>query len=174
MSAPAHDDVSRVLERVQVGGLLRAEDRYIALVSGGRDSVCLFDLMLTLHGSATLTVLHVNYGLRAGESEADELHVRGLCERAAVEYVVHRADPAPARGNLQAWARDVRYGEAGRLALAREAQILTGHTASDQLETVLYRLAASPGLLAAPQLPMLARRPAKTVDGEQSGVRTGG
>ena len=134
-----------MLERVQVGGLLRAEDRYIALVSGGRDSVCLFDLMLTLHGSATLTVLHVNYGLRAGESEADELHVRGLCERAAVEYVVHRADPAPARGNLQAWARDVRYGEAGRLALAREAQILTGHTASDQLETVLYRLAASPG-----------------------------
>jgi tRNA(Ile)-lysidine synthase len=145
VSAPAHDDVSRVLERVRAGGLLHAEDRYIALVSGGRDSVCLFDLMLTLHGSATLTVLHVNYGLRAGESEADELHVRGLCEQAAVECLVHRADPAPARGNLQAWARDVRYGEAGKLALARDAQIVTGHTASDQLETVLYRLAASPG-----------------------------
>ena len=50
---------------------------------------------------------------------------------------------APARpsGNLQAWAREVRYAEARRLP----GLIATGHTATDQVETVLYRLAASPG-----------------------------
>jgi tRNA(Ile)-lysidine synthase len=53
--------------------------------------------------------------------------------------------PARAQGNLQAWARDVRYAEAGRIALARDGLIATGHTASDQVETILYRLAASPG-----------------------------
>jgi len=51
----------------------------------------------------------------------------------------------PQSGNLQAWARDVRYRAAERLAGERGALIATGHTASDQLETILYRLAASPG-----------------------------
>jgi tRNA(Ile)-lysidine synthase len=39
----------------------------------------------------------------------------------------------------------VRYAEAGRIARERDALIATGHTASDQVETILYRLAASPG-----------------------------
>ena len=47
-------------------------------------------------------------------------------------------------GNLQAWARDVRYAAAVRLAEARDATIVTGHTADDQVETILYRLASSP------------------------------
>ena len=53
---------------------------------------------------------------------------------------------ASAPGNLQAWAREVRYaaGRAHRLR-ERDALIATGHTASDQVETILYRLAASPG-----------------------------
>ena len=55
-----------------------------------------------------------------------------------------RAPPPPRSGNLQAWARDLRYARAALLAGA-DAAIATGHTASDQVETVLYRLAASPG-----------------------------
>ena len=47
-------------------------------------------------------------------------------------------------GNLQAWARDTRYAAAARLALPDEASIATGHTADDQVETILYRLASSP------------------------------
>jgi tRNA(Ile)-lysidine synthase len=50
-----------------------------------------------------------------------------------------------AAGNLQAWARDLRYAAAERLAVEKDALIATGHTASDQVETILYRLAASPG-----------------------------
>jgi tRNA(Ile)-lysidine synthase len=42
---------------------------------------------------------------------------------------------------VQAWAREIRYREAAK----REGLIATGHTATDQVETVLYRLAASPG-----------------------------
>jgi tRNA(Ile)-lysidine synthase len=55
--------------------------------------------------------------------------------------------PGEAAGNLQAWARDVRYEAAMRLAheIGSRALVASGHTASDQVETVLYRLAASPG-----------------------------
>src|SRR5207253_3081848 len=89
--------------------------------------------------------LHVNYALRA-EADGDEEHCRALCERLGVPLEVERSSrPAAATGNLQAWARDVRYGAAARVAGARAARVATGHTATDQAETILYRLAASPG-----------------------------
>jgi tRNA(Ile)-lysidine synthase len=132
-----------VLEAVRAGGVLSPADRYVALVSGGRDSVCLLDVLVALCGPAAVSALHVNYGLRGEESAGDERHVRELCETLGVRLVCIAAPPAPVRGNLQAWARDLRYARA--LELAPGALIATGHTASDQAETVLYRLAASPG-----------------------------
>ena len=126
--------MSVVEERVRAGGLLHGP--IAVLLSGGRDSVCLLDLAARLAGP--VTALHVNYGLRAS-ADGDASHCAVLCERLGVPLRVHRAG-APA-GNLQAWARDVRYAEAAKL----DGLIATGHTATDQVETVLYRLAASPG-----------------------------
>ncbi len=45
---------------------------------------------------------------------------------------------------MQAWARKLRYDAAALLALSRAADIAAGHTATDQVETILYRLASSP------------------------------
>lgn len=134
-----------ILERVRCGGVVDPDASHVVLVSGGRDSVCLLDVLAQICGPGSMTALHVNYGLRGEASEADEQHVRMLCERVEVELVTHRSGTPPERGNLQAWARDVRYGAAGVLAVRRAAFVATGHTASDQAETVLYRLAASPG-----------------------------
>jgi tRNA(Ile)-lysidine synthase len=108
----------------------------VVLLSGGRDSVCLLDLAVRHAGP--VTALHVNYGLRA-EADEDEAFCRELCARLHVPLTVHRAGVPT--GNLQAWARAVRYAEAERLP----GLIATGHTATDQVETVVYRLAASPG-----------------------------
>jgi len=107
----------------------------VVLLSGGRDSVCLLDV---LRQREPVTALHVNYGLRP-EADEDEAFCRELCERLGVPLVVHR--PGPPAGNMQAWAREVRYAEAAKLGPV----VATGHTATDQVETVLYRLAASPG-----------------------------
>ena len=133
-----------VLEAVRAQGVVAPGSRFVVLVSGGRDSVCLLDVLASICGSGRLRALHVNYGLRAEESDGDERHVRELCERLGVAATVIAAPPAPARGNLQAWARDLRYAHAIELA-GTGALIATGHTATDQAETVLYRLAASPG-----------------------------
>ena len=78
--------------------------------------------------------------------------------------------PAPRPGNLQAWARDARLSAAARLAgPTRGARVATGHTSTDQAETILYRLAASPGRRALlgmraqrrPARPAAARRDAR-------------
>jgi len=132
-----------MLDAVREGGLLPAETPVVAMLSGGRDSVCLVDLAVRLLGTDAVTALHVNYGLR-DDSDADEAHCAALCERLEVRLEIERPRRPEGPGNLQAWARDTRYAAAARLAEAADARIATGHTADDQVETILYRLASSP------------------------------
>ena len=126
---------------VEATGLLRRAP-VVVLFSGGRDSTCLLDLAVRL--GADVSALHVDYGLRS-DSAGDAEHCARVCASLGIELAVQRPRRPEDAGNLQAWARDVRYGAAARLAGARDADVAAGHTASDQAETVLYRLAASPG-----------------------------
>jgi tRNA(Ile)-lysidine synthase len=132
-----------MLEEVRAGGLLPAGTPVVAMLSGGRDSVCLLDLAVRLLGPDRVTALHVNYGLRDGSAE-DEAHSAALCEKLGVELRVESPRRPEGPGNLQAWARDVRYAAAAALAEPAGATVATGHTADDQVETILYRLASSP------------------------------
>jgi tRNA(Ile)-lysidine synthase len=163
-----------VRDAVRAGALFARDRSVLVMLSGGRDSTCLLDVAVALLGATAVSALHVNYGLR-GQADGDERHCAALCEQLGVELEVvciERApvrrplsapaaaapaadvsaraavDPpalAPSSGNLHAWARELRYAQATRIANARDALIATGHTASDQVETILYRLAASPG-----------------------------
>ncbi|HZI90400.1 MAG TPA: tRNA lysidine(34) synthetase TilS [Thermoleophilaceae bacterium] len=128
----------RVLDAAHDSGLVRAGEPLLVMLSGGADSVALLDVALRL--DAEVSALHVNYGLRE-EAAADEGHCRALCSSLGVELVVERVT-LPGEGNVQALARDARYGLAERHAAGDYA---AAHTASDQAETVLYRLATSPG-----------------------------
>ncbi len=137
--------VVEVRERVRAGGLLPQGSNVVAMLSGGRDSVCLLDVVVALCGAERVRALHVNYGLRA-DSDGDEAHCSGLCERLGVQIEVVRARRGEnAVGNLHAWARELRYLAAHELAERLDALVATGHTATDQVETILYRLASSPG-----------------------------
>lgn len=136
-------DAAELRRIVASGDLLRPGAAVVVLLSGGQDSVCLLDLAVGIAGPGAVTALHVDYGLRPS-SRADAALCRGLCDRLGVVLELRTPTARPA-GNLQAWARDERYAAAGRLAGTRGADVAAGHTASDQVETVLYRLAASPG-----------------------------
>jgi tRNA(Ile)-lysidine synthase len=97
------------------------------LVSGGPDSTCLWHALREL--GYRVTALHVDHGRRGEESAADA----AFCREAFAAEVV-----AAPPGRTEAELRDLRYSlTAGRGLRA------TGHTASDQVETILYRLAAS-------------------------------
>jgi tRNA(Ile)-lysidine synthase len=135
---------AEMLEAVREDGLLPVGEPVVVMLSGGRDSTCLLDLSARLLGTERVTALHVNYRLRA-DSDSDEAHCAALCGRLGVRLELERPRRPEGPGNLQSWARDTRYAAAAGLALPHGARIATGHTADDQVETILYRLASSPG-----------------------------
>jgi tRNA(Ile)-lysidine synthase len=132
------EGIVNVLEAARESGLVREGQPLLVLLSGGGDSVCLLDVAVEL--GARVSALHVNYGLRDGAAGDEEL-VRAVCERLGVPLVVESVE-LEGSGNLQERARDARYLLAERLA---DGDYAAAHTASDQAETVLYRLAVSPG-----------------------------
>jgi len=105
-------------------------------VSGGADSVCLLHLLIRM--GWPVHVLHMNHGLRGAESEADERFVTELAASLGVEF--ERSEGMPGLGNLEAAARERRleFFQAARVRL-RLAAVATGHTRTDQAETVLFR-----------------------------------
>jgi len=115
-----------------------AGSRVTCAVSGGADSLAL--LVLATAAGAEVTAIHVDHGLRAGSAaEADRVAVAAERYGAAFRAVRVEVLPGP---NLQARARAARYA-------ALPADVLTGHTADDQAETVLLNLvrgAGRPGL----------------------------
>ena len=110
-----------MLQAVAAGGLLVTDRPVIVLVSGGCDSTCLLDVAVRIAGRQAVTALHVNYGLRQA-AEGDERHCEQLCEHLGVPLQVRRTK-WPESGNLQAWARDQRYGAAASAALARGGDV---------------------------------------------------
>jgi tRNA(Ile)-lysidine synthase len=99
----------------------------LCLISGGADSTCLFHALREL--GYAVRALHVDHGLRGAESDED---ARWCSARFGAEVV-----QAAAKCKTEAGMREIRYSfEAGRLRA-------TGHTLSDQVETILYRLATS-------------------------------
>lgn len=96
------------------------------LVSGGADSTCLWHALRAL--GYRVSALHVNHGLRGAESEEDARFCRETLSAEVVEV-------PPAR--TEARLRELRY------SVAADRLRATGHTASDQVETVLYRLVSS-------------------------------
>ena len=139
----ADQALSALARAVRESGLIAEGTTGIVLASGGADSAATVAALVEVVGPGALTALHLNYGLRP-DSVSDEETVRELSARLGVELEVER--PTLGGGNVQAEARDARYAAAERLRRARGADwIATGHTRTDLAETVLYRLATSPG-----------------------------
>jgi tRNA(Ile)-lysidine synthase len=123
-------------------------------VSGGADSTALLVALASLaheHGLA-LVAAHLHHGLRGADADADLAHVRALCARLGVSLRAARWDT---RARMR---REGLSGEAGLRALRRRflhaaaravgaAAIATAHTADDQLETLLMRLARGTSLV---------------------------
>ena len=120
---------ARIVAHVAAHELLEPGARVVVLVSGGADSTCLWHALGAL--GYRVGAVHVNHHLRDAESEADACHCRSLLGAEVVDAPV----PAPP---TEAALRDLRYGLTARFGLRA-----TGHTASDQVETVLYRLVSS-------------------------------
>ncbi len=151
--APA-EALDELTAAARSSGLVAEGSSGVALVSGGPDSACLAAALAGVCTPARVEALHLNYGLR-DTADRDERRCRDLCALLRINLHVER--PRLAGGNVQAAARDARYEAAERLRERIDADwVATGHTRTDVAETVLYRLASSPGRRALLGLP--ARR----------------
>ena len=124
--------------------------RLVAAVSGGADSMALLLLLRQLQPrfGYTLSACHVNHGLRGQSADRDEAFVRAECARLGVPLrVFHAAELAlpPAHAG-EDWARRLRYTAFVQLQGQGIDAIATAHTANDQAETLLLRLARGTGL----------------------------
>ena len=104
-------------------------------VSGGADSLAL--LVLATHAGCRVTAVHVDHGIRPGSAGEAEV-VRAAAERFGADFRAEAVAVVPGP-NLEARARAARYG-------VLPPDVLTGHTADDQAETVLLNLARGAGL----------------------------
>lgn len=121
-----------------------------AAVSGGADSMALLLLLRQLQPKFgyTLSACHVNHGLRGQSADRDEAFVRAECARLGVPLrVFHAAELAPPPAHAgEDWARRLRYTAFAQLKGQGIDAIATAHTANDQAETLLLRLARGTGL----------------------------
>lgn len=138
----------RLTQQVNSAFLPHPPDRIAVAVSGGGDSMALLHLLhgfCRLHGSRLFAVT-VNHGIRPG-SAREAKAVAAYCATLGVPHDILIWDGWDGTGNLQAEARDARYQRMSEWAKGRGiCTIAVGHTADDQAETVLMRLARRAGV----------------------------
>lgn len=118
-------------------------------VSGGADSVFLLHALRELapRSNLHLSVIHIDHGIRGPASQADAEFVAQLAADLALPFHLRHADIPSLPGNLEQNARNARLSFYRDLITSGTAdRIATGHTRSDQAETVLYRILRGSGL----------------------------
>jgi len=120
------DFLERVEDQIRRHELIPAGGEVTCLVSGGADSCAAWHALRKL--GYVVSALHVDHGLRGAESEEDARFCADVLGAEVVE-----TQPASTEAEL----RELRY------SFATDGLRATGHTASDQVETVLYRLVSS-------------------------------
>jgi tRNA(Ile)-lysidine synthase len=127
---------------------LGGEDALVIAVSGGPDSIALLALLAEWGGQGhpRLLAVTVDHGLRP-EAAQEALTVGEFCGRLGVEHRTKRWPGQKSQAGLQEKARAARYALLAEEARAFGATaIITAHTADDQAETLLMRMAAGSGL----------------------------
>ena len=123
--------LDRIAEQIRRFELIPPGGEVTCLVSGGADSTCLWHALGTL--GYRVSALHVNHGLRGAESDDDAR----FCREAYGAEVVDGLGCSEQLSPSEAALRELRY------SVATDRLRATGHTASDQVESVLLGLVAS-------------------------------
>ena len=122
------------------------EDAFLVAVSGGADSTALLLAMNTVIGKKeNLKAAHLDHGVRP-DSGIDLEAVLRLCNNLGISLLTERLKPEEleihrrTNGSLEAAMRVLRYRFLhGAAEITASQWIVTGHTADDQSETVLFR-----------------------------------
>lgn len=130
-------------------GFYKAGEKTLVGFSGGADSVCLLHILCRLLGAERIAAIHINHMLRGADADADEAFCRDFCAARSIPFLARRVDVSALSGGsgIEEAAREIRYRifaeEAERMGCAT---ISLAHTASDNLETMIFYLCRGTGL----------------------------
>lgn len=131
---------------------IKKNKKLLLSVSGGPDSLVMFDLSLRLREEigVDLGVFHLNHQLRE-KSETEAEMVRSICEDNEVVCWIEKEDISKLNkekaGSIEAIARETRFKYLRRIYFENNFDgVLTGHQADDQIETMLFNLFRGAGL----------------------------
>ena len=137
------------LQTVLSYNMLNKDDRVIAAVSGGADSMALLCFLLEIQKEFNLSiyVCHINHLLRGGDAEDDQKFVEDFCTSRAIPFFLERCDvKALAQKKsigFEECGRQVRYAFFEKVArqIGGNVKIATAHTLNDCAETLVFNLA---------------------------------
>ncbi|MTJ09873.1 tRNA lysidine(34) synthetase TilS [Anabaena sp. UHCC 0204] len=138
---PLHAKIHRTIRDRH---LFTPNQRLLVAVSGGQDSLCLIKLLLDIQPKWgwNLAIAHCDHCWR-DDSQANALHVQNLAQSWQTPFYLETAHQPV---NSEATARNWRYQALTKIAQIHNYQyIITGHTASDRAETLLYNLMRGTG-----------------------------
>ena len=140
---------NKVIRALKQYKMLEGTNEITVALSGGADSVALLSVLAELKNEFgfELYAAHLNHSIRGAEADGDEDFVREFCAKLGIELFCETADiPTIAKKehkSLELAARDERYAFLERVS---RGKIATAHTASDNLETVLFNLSRGAAL----------------------------
>ncbi len=124
-----------------------SEKTLLVAFSGGADSLCMLDILKKLSAKYNFRVVagHLNHNWRGEESKQEEERAKQYCLLNNIEF--HSETLPEGLPHTEEEARNQRYAFLNRLAEKVSADaILTGHTYTDNVETILYRIIKGTGI----------------------------
>ncbi len=134
-------------------------EHLLAACSGGADSVVLLEALLEARGREGLAVAHVDHGMRP-DSGKDREFVESLAREKGLPFLVRPLRMGPPREGTtgETKARELRYRALAEMAREWKADaVATAHHASDQVETILFRIFRGTGIAGLEGMPAARR-----------------
>ncbi len=150
-----------ILNVITKNSLLSPNDSVLVAVSGGADSVCLLDVLVSLKDTLSIKiyVAHLNHLLRGEEATRDEEFVKSLCDKYSVPFFLKRVDVKKLakenKTSLENAGRDARYEFFNELKDRHHiTKIATAHNKNDNVETVCMRFMRGTGISGLSGIPL--------------------
>lgn len=147
---------NKVLKTVEKYNMLSKGDRVLIGVSGGADSIALLEFFVSVKEKYDLDicVAHIEHGIRGEDSVSDADFVENYCKKLGVKFYLKTID-APnlakkAKMGVEEYSRMARYDFFNTIECDK---IATAHNLTDNIETLLFRLARGTGLKGACSIP---------------------
>lgn len=162
-----------LFDKIKAENFICKNDVILIALSGGADSIFLAEYFNSIREkySLTLKAAHIEHGIRGQESLDDCSFVESYCKENNIEcYTLHINAPVEAKNagiGIEEYSRNKRYEFFDSISCDK---IATAHNLSDNIETLVFRLARGTsikGLCGIPQVRGKIIRPLLSLTGEE-------